>query len=181
MIQATVRISYKLAVLMALGVLSLLPLLAWSAPLEKSPQSLQWQPYQNQDLHFTIKLPKQWKVLEKGNVVGFTSPSQGPSYGAMGIMKSSKRGISIQEAARQDIGASLDSKSSTQITTRLGGFPAVKVVTTPKSDPTRKLVQYYVRVGEDLFLVQCVGPSNQWAKYSALFATMIRTFQFSPQ
>ena len=154
-----------------------------AAPTFSAPISagLRWMPYQNPSLHFALKLPDVWQVQEKDNVVGFTSPVKGNTHGAMGILKSSKKGVSIQEAASKGLGVSVRAAGWTLTNARFGGLPAVKVVSAMKDDPTQKMVQYYVQEGEDLFLIQCIAPVSEWSDYNALFATMIRTFQFSIQ
>jgi len=127
----------------------------------------------------TAKLPLLWQVQEKNNVVGILSPVTGNSHGAMGILKSSKKGLSIQEAASKGLGVSARAAGWTLSHARFGRLPAVKVVSSLKNDPSQKMVQYYVQAGDDLFLIQCVAPASEWNAYSGLFATMIRTFQFS--
>ncbi len=147
-----------------------------SAPLATG---MKWTSYQNPSLHFALKLPNAWEVQEKKNVVGITSPVKGSSYAAMGILKSEKKGMSIWEAASRTLGVSARAEGWKITEAQFGGLPAMKVVSLLKNDPSQRMVQYYVRVGEDLYLIQCSAPVSEWTTYNALFATMIRTFQFS--
>ena len=162
-----------LAVSMAHGAIP-----SFSAPLSSA---MRWMPYENSSLHFTLKLPMEWQVKEKTNVIGFTSPTHGTSFGAMGILKSSKKGMSAQEAASRKLGVSVRAKGWKISTTQIAGLPALKVVSTLKNDPTQRIVQYYIQARDDLYLIQCIAPINEWTIYNTAFATMIRTFQFSVQ
>lgn len=143
--------------------------------------ALKWLPYQNTSLRFGLKLPNVWQVKENKNVVGFTSPVHGNGHAAMGILKSSKKGLSLQDAAKKELGVSGRAEGWTLSNAQFAGLPALKVASLMKDDPTQKMVQFYVQAGDDLYLIQCIAPVSEWNTYNALFATMIRTFQFSLQ
>jgi len=144
----------------------------------KAPQA-KWLPYHSEALQFALKYPAAWSVREKENAVAFNSPQTASSHAAMGILKSSQKDLTIDQAADSEAQEAGNPKDWIRTPARVDGRRAIKIVSPRKQDPQSRRVEYYVEGAEGYYLIQCLAPQNEWATYSPLFTTMITTFHFS--
>jgi hypothetical protein len=157
-----------------LGVI-LLAVSTASAAGTPSPLARTLKLYRNEDLHFQIKVPKRWIELKSTSMVGFRSRKSGPSA-SIGILRDTRKGMPIEQAARKDYKARSRPKDWQQNLVKINGRRALKVQATLDPNRTRRLLMYYIEGPEGFYLIECLAPADQWPSQEPLFKTMVKSF-----
>jgi len=149
---------------------------ALSVPSGAAARALSWVPYQSAALKFQLKVPATWKLFETEQAVAFKGPGKSAQRPAIGILRSRQKGLTIEQAADKEFEQAGHPVNWTRSHAYFAGWRALKVVGT--SQKSLRLVEYYVEAPEGYYLVQCIGPKNQWASFSRVFTRIIDSFQF---
>lgn len=136
-----------------------------------------WIPYQNATLGFQVKLPATWVTKETAKAVAFRDTGDDNWHAAFGVLKSSDKDVTIEEAAQRQE-TKEQAKDWIRSAASVAGHRAVKIVGTPTKNPGLKMVEYYVEADNGYLLIQCLAIKEGWPVYAPVFATMLRTFSF---
>ncbi len=127
--------------------------------------------------HYKIDYPSDWQVMSKGSAVIITSPGGAEERGVFGITKKAE-GSSIEDSIEKEF-SDPDRPSDLQKSpAKLAGVPATKVWGSKKSDPSIRVVEYYVQNGKHPYYIIFQAPHTSMTRYSPVFNAMIGSMQF---
>jgi len=140
-----------------------------------------WTTYKSNILGLQVSVPSDWSPAKTKRALAFRFDDQAGGVGAVGFLKSSDVGTTIDEQAEKEFVREGKPANWTKTTANVSGMPAVKMVGLSPQDASRKVVHYFVQTPGGVYLVQCQASADHWSTFSPIFAMILTKLRFLSQ
>ena len=137
-----------------------------------------WASYKSNLLNIQVTVPAEWTPAKIPNALAFRYDDQAGGTAAIGIMKSTQSGATIETAADQEFQQEGSPADWVRTPARVSGMRAIKIVGTSPKNPDRKIVYYYVEAPQGTYLIQCQASLDRWTTFGPIFSEILTKLTF---